>query len=95
MFRLISVRKMCAAATLVVAGLGGSAAMACPTDTYFPRVAYEPAVRAQWVVSYVTREVPYTVAVPRYDDCGHVHLVERTAIRTVVVPVKRLVYLED
>jgi len=72
-------------------GFAGSAS-AC--DSYAPAscpVAYAgPQYHDVWVVTYETRQVPYTAYVTVYDDCGHPVQVERTFWRTVSVPVRRL-----
>lgn len=82
-------KKFILLSATVLALVTGSASASDYSDSYKP--GYKKVVTYKTVVTYVEKEVPYTVEVVKYDSYGKAYKTTVTKYKTVEVPVKKQV----
>ena len=80
---------------IIVAGLLGLTTLALGATPARASGYCPPSCHYEWVITYVTRQVPYTEVVIRYDHCGRPYKVAKSCYETVRVPVKTRVLVVE
>ena len=72
---------------LVAGGIAAAAISTVPTPALASHDCPSSAYRYQTVTVYESVQVPYTVAITKYDHCGRAYTVKTTRFKTIRRPI--------